>query len=220
MHASTSSSMSTLHLPIQSPEATHDRRSRILRSAVRAFAASGFKGASLRDIAADAEVSLTLVDHHFGTKEQLLEAVVANHHEICKQRMAGFRAVLLVVGAAASLAQLASVWTRHEFELLQGEGGADYLRLLMKLMNDEHIAPGLRQTLDCSEPVVLHGLTRAAPNATPTERGRAFRLARGAMHEALIECSMTLESELGDDIAIEVNGCVTFVYGGLAASLH
>ena len=142
MHASTSSSMSTLHLPIQSPEATHDRRSRILRSAVRAFAASGFKGASLRDIAADAEVSLTLVDHHFGTKEQLLEAVVANHHEICKQRMAGFRAALLVVGAAASLAQLASVWTRHEFELLQGEGGADYLRLLMKLMNDEHIVPG------------------------------------------------------------------------------
>ena len=40
------------------------------------------------------------------------------------------------------------------------------------------------------------------------------------MHEALIECSMTFESELGDDIAIEVNGCVTFVYEGLAASLH
>ncbi len=90
----------------------------------------------------------------------------------------------------------------------------------MKLMNDEHMVPGLRQTLDCSEPVVLHGLTLAAPNATRTETGRALRLARGAMHEALIECSMTLDSGLADDIAIEVDGCVTFVYGGLTASLR
>ena len=211
--------MSTLHLPLQAPEAVHDRRSRILRSAARAFAASGFKGASLRDIAADAEVSLTLVDHHFGSKEQLLEAVVASHHEICKQRMAGFRTTLLVDGHAASLAQLASVWTRHEFELLQGEGGAGYLRLLVKLMNDEYIGLGLRETLDCSEPVVLHALTLAAPNATPAERGRAFRLARAAMHAALIECSMARESGAVDDIAIEIDSCANFVYAGLAASL-
>lgn len=212
--------MSTLHLPLQAPEATHDRRSRILRSAARAFAASGFKGASLRDIAADAEVSLTLVDHHFGSKEQLLEAVVAQHHDTCKQRMAGFRTALLVDGHAASLAQLATAWTRHEFELLHGEGGAHYLRLLMKLMNDEHVAPGLRQALDCSEPVVLHGLTLAAPNATRTERGRAFRLARGAMHAALVECSMAAQSGTADDIAGDVDACANFVYAGLAASLR
>ena len=198
----------------------HDRRSRILRSAALAFAASGFKGAGLRDIAADAEVSLTLVDHHFGSKEQLLEAVVASHHETCKQRMAGFRTTLLVDGHAASLAQLASVWTRHEFELLRGEGGADYLRLLVKLMNDEHIGPGLRETLDCSEPVVLHGLMLAAPNATPTERGRAFRLARAAMQAALIECSMARESGAVDDIAVEADVCANFVHAGLVASLR
>lgn len=212
--------MSTLHLLSQAPEAVHDRRSRILRSAARAFAAGGFKGAGLRDIAADADVSLTLVDHHFGSKEQLLEAVVAHHHEICRQRMAGFRTLLLVDGHAASLAQLASVWTRHEFELLQGEGGADYLRLLVKLMNDEHIGLGLRETLDCSEPVVLHGLTLAAPNATPTERGRAFRLARAAMHAALIECSVARESGAVDDSAVEVDVCANFVYAGLLASLR
>ena len=198
----------------------HDRRSRILRSAARAFAASGFKGAGLRDIAADAEVSLTLVDHHFGSKEQLLEAVVANHHETCKQRMAGFRATLLVDGHAASLAQLASAWTRHEFELLQGDGGTDYLRLLVKLMNDEHMGLGLREMLDCSEPVVLHGLTLAAPNATPTERGRAFRLARAALHAALLDCSMARESGAADDIAVEVDVCANFVHAGLVASLR
>ena len=212
--------MSTLHLPLQAPEATQDRRSRILRSAARAFAASGFKGASLRDIAADAEVSLTLVDHHFGSKEHLLEAVVARHHEICKQRMAGFRSELLVGGHAASLAQLAAAWTHHEFELLRDEGGSDYLRLLVKLMNDEHIGTGLRQTLDCSEPVVLHGLALAAPNATQPERVRAFRLARGAMHAALIECGMGGEAGTAHHIAVEVEVCADFVHAGLDASLN
>ena len=212
--------MSTLHLPLRALEATHDRRTRILLSAARAFAASGFKGASLRDIAADAEVSLTLVDHHFGSKEQLLEAVVANHHETCKQRMAGFRTLLLVDGHAATLERLAVVWTRHEFELLQGEGGVDYLRLLVRLMNDEHMALGLRQTLDCSEPVVLHGLTLAAPNATRTERDSAFRLARGAMHAALVERMMAHQSGMLDGTATEINVCATFVHAGLAASLR
>ena len=212
--------MSTLHLPRHAPEITHDRRSRILHSAALAFAECGFKGASLRDIAADAEVSLTLVDHHFGSKEQLLEAVVAHHHETCKHRMVGLRTALLVDGHAASLAQLSAVWTRHEFQLLQGEGGADYLRLLMKLMNDEQIGLGLRQTLDCSQPVVLHALTLAAPNATATERGRAFRLARGAMQAALIDCSAALESGTDDDVALEVDACANFVYAGLAASLR
>ena len=211
--------MSLTQRPVRAADATRDRRSRILRSATRTFAASGFKGASLRDIASDAEVSLTLVDHHFGSKEQLLEAVVANHHELCKQRMVGLRTALMIDGHAASLAQLARTWTCHEFELLRGEGGTDYLRLLMKLMNDDHVALGLRQTLDCSEPVVLHGLTLAMPTATREERGRAFRLARGAMHAALIECSTALESGGTEELAAEVASVADFVYAGLAASL-
>ena len=134
--------------------------------------------------------------------------------------MAGFRTTLLVDGYAASLAQLASAWVRHEFELLQGEGGVDYLRLLVRLMNDEHIGQGLRQALDCSEPVVLHALALAAPDATRAERDSAFRLARGAMHAALFEFSMARESVVADDIPGEVDTCATFVHAGLAASLR
>jgi AcrR family transcriptional regulator len=212
--------MPPLHLPPRAADATRDRRSRILRSAARAFAACGFKGASLRDIAADAEVSLTLVDHHFGSKEQLLEAVVARHHEQCKQRMVGFRNALLIDGHAATVAQLSRAWTRHEFELLQGEGGTDYLRLLIKLMNDEQVALGLRQTLDCSEAVVLHALTLAVPDATRDERGRAFRLARGAMHAALAECGAALDAGSPENLNVDIDSAADFVHAGLAASLH
>jgi AcrR family transcriptional regulator len=51
-------------------------RERILTEARRAFAESGYTGASLRHIAARAEVDPALIHHYFGTKEQLFLATV------------------------------------------------------------------------------------------------------------------------------------------------
>jgi len=51
-------------------------RERILLEARRAFAESGYTGASLRHIAARAEVDPALIHHYFGTKEQLFLATV------------------------------------------------------------------------------------------------------------------------------------------------
>ncbi len=44
-------------------------------AALRRFAAHGVAGTTLRVIATDAGVSLGLVQHRFGTKERLVEAV-------------------------------------------------------------------------------------------------------------------------------------------------
>jgi AcrR family transcriptional regulator len=52
-------------------------RTRVLDSAERLFAEAGFEGTSLRSITADAEVNLAAVNYHFGSKEALLEAVLA-----------------------------------------------------------------------------------------------------------------------------------------------
>jgi AcrR family transcriptional regulator len=49
-------------------------RDRILRAAMHEFAAHGFRGASIRGIAAAAGVSAGLVQHHFGTKDGLRDA--------------------------------------------------------------------------------------------------------------------------------------------------
>lgn len=207
------------HTPEHHPETTLDRKSKILASAGRAFSASGFKGSSLRDIAADAEVSLTLVNHHFGSKEQLLAAVIGHHHDHCKRRMAGFRSALFVDGLAASLVQLTGVWVRHEFELLISSGGTDYLRLLVKLMNDDNIGVDIRQRLDCSEPVVLHALTLAASGTRKSEIDKTFILARGALHAALVAFAWELETGLTDDVDLAVGSAADFIHAGLAASL-
>jgi AcrR family transcriptional regulator len=52
-----------------------DARDVILEASLAAFAENGFHGASMRDIAARAGVSQSLLHHHFGTKEALWSLV-------------------------------------------------------------------------------------------------------------------------------------------------
>ena len=56
-------------------------RHRILSSAVQRFAKQGAAGASMRDIARGAHVSLALVHHYFGTKDQLYVACVDSMYD-------------------------------------------------------------------------------------------------------------------------------------------
>jgi AcrR family transcriptional regulator len=63
------------------PEAQPNGRSQLIDSAIRAVAAHGRKGATVRIIADDASVTPGLIMHHFDTKARLLEEadhVVAN----------------------------------------------------------------------------------------------------------------------------------------------
>lgn len=53
-----------------------DTRSKLLDAAERLFAAHGFGAVSLRQIIANAEVNVAAVHYHFGSKDELLDAVV------------------------------------------------------------------------------------------------------------------------------------------------
>jgi len=52
-------------------------REKIIAAAAKAFAEHGFSGATLRDIGDAAGTHFQLIRHHFGSKEQLWETVVA-----------------------------------------------------------------------------------------------------------------------------------------------
>ncbi|GAB4539089.1 MAG: TetR/AcrR family transcriptional regulator [Pleurocapsa sp.] len=55
----------------------NDTKEKILNVAERLFAENGFAGTSLRNIIGEAEVNLSAVNYHFGSKEELFRAVVA-----------------------------------------------------------------------------------------------------------------------------------------------
>ncbi len=54
-----------------------DTKNRILDSAQRLIGDQGFAATSIRDIIADAGVNLAAIHYHFGTKDDLLDAVIA-----------------------------------------------------------------------------------------------------------------------------------------------
>src|SRR5215213_6345048 len=56
--------------------ASKDTKERILDAAERLFPAHGFAGTSLRAVTKEAGVNLAAVHYHFGTKEDLLRAVL------------------------------------------------------------------------------------------------------------------------------------------------
>ena len=66
-----------------------DTKSRILDTAERLFAQSGFDAVSLRNIIAAAKVNLAAVHYHFGSKQALVQAVIARRlRPINEERLA------------------------------------------------------------------------------------------------------------------------------------
>lgn len=55
---------------------SNNTRDRILSTAERLFATHGFSGTSLRELTKEADVNLGAVNYHFGSKEDLLRAVL------------------------------------------------------------------------------------------------------------------------------------------------
>jgi len=58
------------------PERKGDRRSAILDAARALFSERGFAGTSVRDISSRAGCNVALISHYFGSKEELLVAVI------------------------------------------------------------------------------------------------------------------------------------------------
>ena len=63
-----------------------DTKERILDSAEKLFADAGFDGTSLRGITAGAGVNLAAVHYYFGSKEALVQAVLARRLEPINRR--------------------------------------------------------------------------------------------------------------------------------------
>ena len=161
------------------------RKDAILRSASDHFGRYGFRGASLRDIARDAGVSLTLLNHHFGGKAALLEAVVATQHEMLDERVAAVRRVCKAGAGAFTAVDLVRAWTRLIFETARRPDGLRFLRVLARVMDDpaEDGVVVVRERLDEARLAFVDALQQCYPHASR----RAATLAVLALGAALLK---------------------------------
>lgn len=65
----------------------NDKQVQIMEAAEKLFAARGFDGTSVRDIAEVAGVNLAMISYYFGSKEKLFEAMFAYRSEFFKLQL-------------------------------------------------------------------------------------------------------------------------------------
>ena len=129
-----------------------ESKAAILAAAERIFAREGFNGASTRDIAAQAGVTLNLIAHHFGTKENLFIAAVEHRYDEWHARVSASLDAATACADVGPRTLIRAFIAPFVACLASGdEGWIDYLRLLGRGMNVysvESIHPALHRLSD------------------------------------------------------------------------
>jgi AcrR family transcriptional regulator len=152
------------------------RKSAILLAANQHFAHHGFRGASLRDIARDAGVSLTLLNHHFGSKFQLLSAVIDSHRAMLDQRASALLEVMRAGPGKFTVRELVQVWIRIGFDTAAEADGEMFLRLMARVIDDpsEEAAQVVREKLDDAALVFIDALQLCYPGVSRYAAASAY----------------------------------------------
>ena len=105
---------------------------KILDAAQNLFAETGFNDTSLRQITSRAEVNLASVNYHFGSKKELIQAVLQRYLVVLMPRLNQEFTRLLAAQQPNSISQVLSVFVKPLLELnkVDENGTRIFLQLL------------------------------------------------------------------------------------------
>jgi AcrR family transcriptional regulator len=201
------------------------RKNAILLAANHHFAHHGFRGASLRDIARDAGVSLTLLNHHFGSKFQLLSAVIDAHRPMLDRRIAALLAASARGRGQVSVAELVEIWIRIGFETAAEPDGEHFLRLMARVIDDpsEEAAEVVRDKLDDAALVFIDALQLCFPNASRYAAASAYICVNASLLKFLVGSRrlfrLAQASARSDSLTEDQERLMRFMVAGIEAAL-
>jgi len=111
-------------------------RSRLLRAGERRLARDGVSGARMSDVVRDAgQANDSAVGYHFGSRQGLLEAIVAKH-------VAAMDEHRVIPPRGASTRTLVDAIVRPTAQVLADEDGRDFLRIMEQLADWAGVGDG------------------------------------------------------------------------------
>jgi AcrR family transcriptional regulator len=160
------------------------RQRQILRVALRLFGGNEYAAVSLRDIAGEAGVSLTLIDHHFGAKHALFASVVRSWCAVFEQATLEIRHAL-AQGRLTEPTQLLALMLQPIERLLADPDGVHVLRLCARHRHGTELAISgpMGLALDPFRVAADRALERLFPGCLAPERVWAVAFAQAAMLE-------------------------------------
>jgi len=165
-----------------------DTKDRILDTAERQFAEHGYSATSLRGIIAEAGVNLAAVHYHFGSKEELLRAVIHRRADPVNQaRLARLEEIeRRTDGADPAVEEVLEAFLAPTLQVLQTPGGSVFVRLMGRLYAESDILPQIiRGEFGGMLDRFGAALRRALPQLPQQELFWRIAFAIGAMSQAL-----------------------------------
>ncbi len=142
-------------------------KNKILDAAEKLFADKGFNGTSLREITSLAEVNLAAVNYHFGSKKELIKAVMSRYMDELSPRLESALVNICQSTAQPSLTEVFSAFVEPLLALndFQEHGTTNFLQLLGRGYTDSQ--GFLRWFLTTSYPNVIDNFVEAVHKAYP-----------------------------------------------------
>jgi|GEM_PF-1603106 len=203
--------------PALPASALSGRRAAILASAQALFSRYGYRGVALRQIAADAGVSLTLLDHHFGAKPQLFLAVVEAWRGVVESSLDELRAVAGGQPCTAGPAELVDRLLVCVRRLRDQPAGAQLLWMHLRSRHDDDplVTAALAQLFAPVEAAWGAALLAAYPALDGPRLTALYPCVRGALLEGYVRQTAAGAAPV-DEPAFDEQ-VRRFLIGGLAA---
>lgn len=197
---------------------------RILDAAQSLFAESGFNDTSLRQITTKAEVNLAAVNYHFGSKKELIQAVLQRYLQIFMPRLDQEFDALLAKTKPNNLPDILSVFVNPLLELnhIQRKGTRTFLQLLGRGYTDVQghlrwfINHHYGRTLD--KFVLL--VQQSCPYLPPSELFWRLHFSLGSIVFTMASNEALAEIALADfEEAVDIEGVIRRLIPYLAAGI-
>ncbi len=164
-------------------------RDRIMDTAERLMAERGFAAVSVREVTAAAQVHLSGITYHFGSKEMLLESIFERRASALNSE----RSALLdacdpqLTGCAPRIEEVLHAFCQPAFSLARQSGGARFLRL-QRLMFAEDGPLSRRIKTKYYDPMsrrMIRMLGEALPELSPSSIYLRFNFLVGVLFSTL-----------------------------------
>ncbi len=209
---------------------SQDTKSRILDAAESLFMEHGFEATSLRQLTAAAGVNLAAVNYHFGSKEELFQAVLTRRLDPMNQERIDLLARYEQEAGARPLTceRILSAMLIPALRLSRDEkrGGKNFLRVLGRAYADP--APFIRNFLSAQYAEMIgrfkEAFQKALPHLTKQELTWRLHFVMGALSYTLagtdsLKLMMQVLSHEEDNDELLLQRLAPFLAAGLKAPL-
>jgi AcrR family transcriptional regulator len=160
-------------------------REKLIRSAEELFAARGFDGVSVRDIANEAGVNSALVGYYFRGKEGLLSEVYLRHCRPLTSEREKLLAEVTRTGAQPTLEGVLEAFIRPSLQLVNsknGSSGFNRLRAILSAENSALLEQLVAENFDASSRIFVEALNRCLPQLNREEVLWRFHFLLGTIY--------------------------------------